>query len=111
MNEAVAESEKKYVEQTFSLLWQKRQIFNFYMMKFDELVLDPKPKQKFKMRFYFKILETSVQILQKRIKGIDKFNDLFGVQDNFLNAESDVIEQSCIDLDLALLIQNKINLM
>lgn len=107
MNEAVAEAEKNDVEQTFPLLRQRKTKRQFSYESTDESVLDP--KQKFKISFYFQILDTTIQSLQRRFEGIDKCNDLFGFLGDFQNLESDVIKRSCIDLDLALQIQHEGN--
>ncbi|CAG9829109.1 unnamed protein product [Diabrotica balteata] len=103
MNEAVAEAEKSDVEQTFPLLRQRKTKLQFSYEGTDETVFDP--KQKFKISFYFQILDT-IQSLQRRFGGIDKLHDLFGFLGNFQNLDSDVIKRSCMDLDLALQIQH-----
>ncbi|XP_072380945.1 zinc finger MYM-type protein 1-like [Diabrotica undecimpunctata] len=106
-NEAVAEAEKSDVEQTFSLLRQRKTNLQFSYEGTDETVFDP--KQKFKISFYFQILDTTIQSLQRRFGGIDKCHDLFGFLGNFQNLDSDVIKRSYMDLDLALQIQHEGN--
>lgn len=54
-------------------------------------------------------MDTKIQSLQRRFEGIVKCNDLFGLLCNFQNLDSEVIKRSCMDLDIALQIQNQGN--
>lgn len=108
INEATVEAEKNNVEQEFPVVRQRKTKRQFSYESTDETVLDQ--KQQFKINFYFQILDTTIQSLQRRFEGIGRCNDLFSFLCNIHNLDSEVIKQSCMDLDIALQIQNGENI-
>lgn len=90
-------------KQVFPIVRQRKIRQQFSYESKDESVADP--KQKFKIDFYFLILDRTIQSLQRRFEGINKFQNLFGFLCNFENLESDLIKESCVNLDTALQVE------
>lgn len=66
----------------------------------DEAVLDP--KKAFRSKFYFYVLDCTINSLEERFSQLSTYNDMFGFIYNLRKEDNSTLMKKCADLQLAL---------
>lgn len=86
----------------FPQVRKRRRTTNFTYEAADDQETIENEANKFKIHFYFTIIDRARISIEERFKSLSRCNDLFNFLTNFHHMTPEDLKQACIDLDLAL---------